>query len=356
MSILMQVSTAKGSFRNSIDEVIPTISAGTLIKNTEKGRAGYFPGTNFVNFGNDSQYNFGDGISDLPFSTSCIVKFHKVDSLRSIIGKHRNDNTGRGWWQVLNSGKLSLFLFKKTAFVFRGREYTTAVQPGIYYHIMSTYDGRGGDNAEDGICLYLNNVRVDNNNVTSGSNYVAMNPDNANLQIGTETTESTSSDLQMPSLIIADHIFSSVERAAYYQQSQAQQIIMEQVMRQKVLKDGSDAADVVVSDSGLNWNAEGTTQTAHIADWSVGSGSFRCLEDSTGKYLECVSNGTLLLKGVDLSALTGNGYIQELAGDLSGDAGGTIAAASNVAWATNIITLTLTAGQKLRSIVIRRAA
>ncbi len=155
---------------------------------------------------------------------------------------------------------------------------------------------------------------------------------------------------------MADHIFSTDERSAYYQQFQAQQTIMESVIRQKVLKDGNDATDVVVHGSGLNWNAEGITQAAHIADWSVGSGSFRCLEDSTDKYIECVTGGTLLLKGVDLSGLTGNGYIQELAGDLSGDAGGTIAAASNVSWAQNILTLTMTTGQKLRSLAIRRGA
>jgi len=115
--------------------------------------------------------------------------------------------------------------------------------------------------------------------------------------------------------------------------------------------------DVSLNEDGTNWNADGVTKSAGDwvgENWRVDSGSFRIKEDATGKYLDCVTNGTIIFEGVDLSELIGNGYIRTLTGDLSGDASDTIANATNVTWANNKLTLTLTAGQVLRSIIITR--
>jgi len=117
--------------------------------------------------------------------------------------------------------------------------------------------------------------------------------------------------------------------------------------------------DVFFSEDGTNWNADGVTKNTGDwvgENWRVDSGTFRAKEDATGKYLDCVTNGDITFEGVDLSGLIGNGYIRTLTGDLSDDAEDTIANATNVAWADNKLTLTLTAGQVLRSIIITREA
>jgi hypothetical protein len=112
-------------------------------------------------------------------------------------------------------------------------------------------------------------------------------------------------------------------------------------------------SNVLINISGRNWDADGTTQTVKIGDFRIASGSFKSLEDSTGKYIECVTNGSLLVN-LKLSEFAGNGYIQRIDGDLSSDAGGTVDAASNVAHSGNVTTITMTAGQKIRNLTITK--
>ena len=114
--------------------------------------------------------------------------------------------------------------------------------------------------------------------------------------------------------------------------------------------------DTLVSDDLLNANADGVTQTVFIDQYRINSGTFRNKEDATGKYRECVTDGSISLEGIDLSDIVGNGYIKELEGDLSGDAGDTIANATNVAYASNKVTLSLTAGQVFRKLLLTRGS
>lgn len=114
-----------------------------------------------------------------------------------------------------------------------------------------------------------------------------------------------------------------------------------------------DATDMIVSDDATNWNADGVVFSADQAmyDYQVESGSFKCLEDSTGKYIECVSSGSFALP-VNLSIFTGSGYLRTVLGDLSGDQGGTVDAASAFFWADNLLSIAMTTGQKLRGYTI----
>jgi len=109
-------------------------------------------------------------------------------------------------------------------------------------------------------------------------------------------------------------------------------------------------------DNGLNWNADSVIQADHLAGYTIDSGTFRVKEDATGKYIDCVTNGTITFEGVNLGDLVGNGYIKTLTGDLSGDSGDTVDNASNVAWILDKLTLTMTAGQVLRNILITRGS
>ena len=113
--------------------------------------------------------------------------------------------------------------------------------------------------------------------------------------------------------------------------------------------------DTLFSDDLTNANADGVTQTVFIDQYRINSGTFRNKEDATGKYRECVTDGSISLEGIDLSAIVGNGYIKTLTGDLSANAGLTVDA-SALSFADNVISIPMTAGQVIRNITIARDA
>jgi len=115
--------------------------------------------------------------------------------------------------------------------------------------------------------------------------------------------------------------------------------------------------NTIISIDGTNWNADGVSKTSGgFGDLAVGNGTFACTEDATGKKITCSVNGTLQVRGIDMSHWTGNGYVQSLTGDLSGDEGGTVDDASSLSFSSNVLTITMTAGQILRDCVITRNA
>ena len=69
---------------------------------------------------------------------------------------------------------LQFYIFDNTStFKYRARLYSTTLNTGQWYHVAATYSGVGGSNAENGIKIYVDGVRVDDTTV-SGGVYVAM--------------------------------------------------------------------------------------------------------------------------------------------------------------------------------------
>lgn len=85
-------------------------------------------------------------------------------------------------------------------------------------------------------------------------------------------------------------------------------------------------------------------------NWYVSSGAFTIAEDSDGKYLSCTTSGVIQLRGVNLNA-TGHGYIKTLTGDLSGE-GETVDDSADLSWNNNILSVSMSAGDKLYELVI----
>lgn len=108
----------------------------------------------------------------------------------------------------------------------------------------------------------------------------------------------------------------------------------------------------VVLDEKFEFDPVGSTRPMGT---QIDSGSFEIKEDATSKYLECTASGNISYVGIDLSSYYENGWIKQLDGDLSGDAGGTVDDATNVAFTNGILTLTMTTGQKIRNLVIQEA-
>ncbi len=332
MGKVFEYSAGRGSLKDHVNGTIPD-NTGVTIKNSEKGRACYFDGSAYLDYGGTASNILGSAVTQVSWDIVFRGSANTWDNdglfaVTPFTGGFRIGN---------NIAATTIKTHCDTSFS------VGTISDTDYHHLLCTYDG-----AE--VKTYLDNVLI---NTT---------PKTVVLDFTTTATKTIVGGYYKPAFLysgygiraaIFSHVLNNAERAALYSDFQRLKTQMKSLVNFR--DDGSDRA-VFFRDDGTNWNADGITHSEHIADYSIDSGSFRCKEDSTGKYLESVTSGAISFQGVELSSLTGNGYIRNLQGDLSGDEGGTVAAASAVAWAGNILTLTMTAGQKLRGITITRGA
>jgi len=125
-----------------------------------------FNGSNqFINFGSSDVFNYGDSVNDFPFSFSVWI-------YRSTTGGFRILDKGSEWQITINGSNILSFTLFDTNGRYRGRS-CSFTETG-WNHIVCTYDGRGGVNANDGIKIYANNVQVDDTTVSNGGTYTAM--------------------------------------------------------------------------------------------------------------------------------------------------------------------------------------
>ena len=142
-----------------------------------------FDGVNdYINLGDSDTFSFGNGTTDSPFSISAWIKMDSTSGFR-IFNKYAGSvneyqfGTGGG-------NQLQFYIFDNTStFKYRARVYTTILNTGQWYHVAATYNGVGGTNAQDGIKIYVDGVRVDDSTV-SGGTYVAMGNKTTPVYIG----------------------------------------------------------------------------------------------------------------------------------------------------------------------------
>lgn len=128
---------------------------------------------NYLNMGDHAEFTFGNGGADSPFSVLAVVKL-ATPLTKAIISK-RNDGANTYEWTLDlrdggDTGKIQFLLLKSDASAFIGRTYTTALTADNWYVIWGTYSGSG---AASGVKIYINGLRVDDADRTSGV-YVAM--------------------------------------------------------------------------------------------------------------------------------------------------------------------------------------
>ena len=125
----------------------------------------------YINVPDNDSLSFGDASNDSPFSISAWVYFDTTSTNMGIIGKYGTSDTRREWLLYIAGATLRLYL--KDGSAYRIRIGTTTIQANNWYHLASTYDGRGGDDAEQGVQLYINGQPETMTSLTSGT-YVAM--------------------------------------------------------------------------------------------------------------------------------------------------------------------------------------
>jgi len=142
-----------------------------------------FDGTgNFVDLGDSDDFSFGNGTTDSPFSISAWIKIDSTSNFR-IFNKYASSineyQFGTGGANILQ-----FYIFDSTStFKYRARVYNTILNTGQWYHVAATYSGVGGTNAQDGMKIYVDGIRVDDSTVSGGS-YVAMGNKTTPVYIG----------------------------------------------------------------------------------------------------------------------------------------------------------------------------
>ena len=133
-----------------------------------------FDGTDdYISIADADVFSFGDSTDDSAFSISTWVNM--ADATNFMIASKGVKNTDGEWRLEINvNDYMIMYLYDESVDdCFVGRYYTTTLDENVWLHLVATYDGRGGADAEDGINLYLNGNVVDNGD-SKGGIYVAM--------------------------------------------------------------------------------------------------------------------------------------------------------------------------------------
>ena len=155
---------------------------GTVsINDTPWGKGRLFPATTSQNYTIpvNPLINFGDGITDKPFSVFILYSAPDANN-RALIGKDQPGTT-REWMFRTVGGSLYFFLFDQASGgTYIGRNTNAILVANTWYSAIATYNG---SSASSGVKIYLNAVKVDTTDAASGS-YIAMNNTGLNILIG----------------------------------------------------------------------------------------------------------------------------------------------------------------------------
>jgi hypothetical protein len=143
-----------------------------------------FDGGDQINFGNNAQFSFTDGVADKPFSLSCLVS-QTLAASQSVIAKSSGIVLGEyNLYLNVIAGVVvvELFLIDETAGAAIGRYGSLGVKliSGLT-PIVATYSGGG----ITGIRIYAYGVRIDTTNYTTGV-YVRMRNTARSLRSGND--------------------------------------------------------------------------------------------------------------------------------------------------------------------------
>lgn len=161
----------------SFDTARTSLGSGTAVPFNGTDEEGDTP--------DNDRLSFGDGLNDEPFSIVALVNL--TDATSSVILAKFDLTTGsqvREWILSLNSADGPEFLlYDESLNAQIGRLDTTALTEGSWVLIVATYDGGG---SAGGISIYVDAVRVDDTNNSSGA-YTSMENTAQEIQLGFQT-------------------------------------------------------------------------------------------------------------------------------------------------------------------------
>ena len=143
------------------------------------GKTIEFEGTDdYIVVPNDPSFIFANSTSDKPFTITAWI-YKDGMNLRIV---SLDDYSQEDYELIItSSNEVSLLLHDGS--VTRGRE-TATINNKQWYYVVATYDGRGYDNAEEGIDIYLNGEIADIADSNTLFPYIRMSGGTEDLIIG----------------------------------------------------------------------------------------------------------------------------------------------------------------------------
>ena len=142
----------------------------------------------------DIENSNGSAVADGVLTVSAWIRLESGDHYNGIIGKFQHHGDKEEWqFYIDNAEKLHLELHdnggdaSESNYGIADCYSSDAVPRDVLCHVAATYDGRGGNDAADGIKYYINGVESDTSQATGGTN--VMNDD------GNYTTTSNTTGL-----------------------------------------------------------------------------------------------------------------------------------------------------------------
>jgi hypothetical protein len=140
-----------------------------------------FDGNDYIDCGNSADFSFGNGTTDSPFSTSFWFKLNSNSATIPFLSKM---TVGKEWTiSVFGGNGIRIFLKNLGTNNQQSIDSTTTFSTGVWYHAITTYDGRGGANAADGLSIYINGSLDAPTNVIKQT-YTAMSSSSSDVTIG----------------------------------------------------------------------------------------------------------------------------------------------------------------------------
>lgn len=139
----------------------------------------------YIDCTDNDMFSFGNGTTDLPFSVSFWAKLNSVSGTQPFLSKDTT-SPNREWAISIfsdSSNGVRIFLKNQGGDSQQSIDSSTALTTGVWYHITTTYDGRGGSDAADGLSIYINGSLDTPTNISKGT-YTAMSNTTAPVYIG----------------------------------------------------------------------------------------------------------------------------------------------------------------------------
>ena len=154
---------------------------------TDKGGAIDFDGSNdYVTFGDDDAFSFGDGSADSAFSIDAWISMDDATNFVVLV-KGTYGNTGEFHFRGNSSDKLHLVVYDGGAYQAQLLAALTGYE-GQWINVTGTYNGVGGSSANAGIKLYINSAVQSTSGATGGGTYNAMEIGSGALETGRFST------------------------------------------------------------------------------------------------------------------------------------------------------------------------
>lgn len=245
-------------------------------------------GSEYLDVGNYSDYNFGSGGTDSAFSVSAWLNMTDATDF-VVAGKDDGSGSNRQYTIRFVGGKMHFYLLGG-GYIGRSVSTTATSDELSWIHVAFTYDG---SKSETGIKIYRNGTRVDDTSYSGGS-YAGMSATSASFTIGKQGT--IYSRGLMDEVAVFNSEISSSDITSIYNEGTPNDISSLEPVSWWRMGDSNSGVGTTVTDVGSGGN-DGTLENgAEFIDKTV----LRKPEDATVVY-NYPETSDIPIKPIDLS-------------------------------------------------------